>query len=131
MAGYCGLIFLFLDKLSTRAGYVPLHSSEPLLQFPPLNAMILAQSTAQSINILPKTGPTGGYSTLSATGFILPLLVISSTLPWGGVGMTRQTIKHFVKLCMEAQGNGTTLLNVSGSYVLIGALTCRGGRLKL
>lgn len=94
--------------ISARDSYVPLHSSESLFQFLALSVMnmMLAQSTGQSINILPKTGPTGGNSTLSATRFIPLVRVISSTLPWGWCGNeTTNIIKHFVKLCMEAEGN--------------------------
>lgn len=78
--------------------------------------MMLTQST-EHYNILPKTGPTRGNSTLSATGFIPLVLVTSSTLPWEWCGNdTTNIIKHFVKLCMEAEGNGITLLNdVNGS----------------
>lgn len=123
------ITLLTQTTLSARDSYVPLHSSEPLFQFPSLSAMnmMLARPTGQSINILPKTGPTGGNSTLSATGFIPLVLVISSILPWGWCANdTTNIIKRLLKLCMETEDNGITLLNdVNGSCHLIGALTCR------
>lgn len=60
--------------------------------------------------------------------WLYPLVfVICSALPWGWCGNNAANIiTHFVKLCMETEGNSIILLNdVKGSYHLISALPCR------
>lgn len=84
MAGYHGLVFPFLHKLLSW----PLYTSLPLFQF------LKSSWIATPGNIIPNTGPTGGNSTWSATGFIPLLLAIVPPLwyPSGSsMGTTQQT----------------------------------------